>query len=1756
MGSLRAAVRAANSGSMALDSADGLPSPQNSPERPESMAGNLQPPPESDDEGFMVALIPSDDDAAYVSNYAALDPGELHTTLVFYGDAAQYEDTWSNELIAELLRPICRTFDPIEATLGGITRFSAPGETDPIVLSVDSKEVHDIRLRVLDRLQEEADIEEQTEHGFTAHMTLGYLPHKEPLNITRWNPRKITFDRLRVALGDTAVDIFLGTGHEAKALVRHVATAAGVRRYNQPLGTVIGADAQPILPLDVEGPDPKLNTPHDMSRAKGKPDIADLRREYLAMEHMWDQVIEDPYGEEGTDWKEAPEMRMYDRYQISVDGVEEDGLASAVAQGPWTGFVACKEIRRASYDMLGFKSTNQRHTRGDAHINGQSPTWGQGGPVHDADLHAFALLKGIQQADRKDMTMYRGVHISDPDEFIKQLREGDSFDMPLASFGNDRNATRRFGKDITFVLQRGARAVQGSQMELSMEDQARREEMGLGYEETDAYEYVTGGRFRVTGVRRNDDGWTVLIKQTGVFDPERGILTKAFIRNQFMMPKFSWMFDFPLGLPKKRPQEKSVRRVRSQAGVERFGLPIGSIIGGEKRMEGVPGFIDPDDPNPEADFDTRNSWCYRYAAEYVVSNPEASLLHGEVQISPRVPAINHAWAQLPNGDVFEPNTGHRMTGQEFNDFFNPTVEAEYDGERVREELVDNRTWGPWHEDEGLFGRASSLMRRFAFLPFSREGKAVKVRCSKCGKDYFIDSMEERDEHKKKCRQVKVRHVRTPNGSLHFGQPIGSVIRDDSRISFARRLSRVVAAGDLRKRDHIFMDGTGETLHEVLDVKPVGERVRVTTQSKKDGSPDEKHWNRNKKVRRAVLGIAAFATLAGVVGGFQAATHDDDTHQPPAAQQIEKPTTIEGVGDAPKNAAGFTRMWSQIDEDEWGAADVSLSVPLPDGRSVWLYGDTLSNNNGFVHSTAIVQSGDNLHVSNGGKQLLPDDDANNIYWIEAAEVVDDDQIVVTAAPTRIGTDGPWDFERSREDSRQALVTVDPLGDVAFQEWVGYTEAPEPFTDFTVIGPNHFTYEERAHPEFEMESGGVLYTVNQNWDDDMENHKNPDGSIRFDDWKPIFFEKGGEQKALPKQQKCKYCKGQATKRIIHSEGMAYIPVCNSHLDKGKTDAANCVPFGKPDPSNIDAVREIKDVYTGAPGLPARPPRGRREIIERGKRYHGLRGRARRVMNSTDRVSIKERALALDLKVRRVATPEGVEWYKQPLGTVIVRDAPMTNLTWLGEPYDGWTALAGPDGTEYYVGKDEENNWWVATEGDGWDNIVVDQGSSENAVVKQLNEIAGKKKPASKRTAAKKTAAKRGTAKTRATTAAKKTTGNKRNGLTLKQTLAQNGGDQPAEDKEGKEIVVGLDPTHPKTKKTLKIKAGTRTARDNPDDYRFTPGGKPSRTRALEDAAFLSSGGTQVALDKARADGRSPIRPAHDNEHLWFPKDPNSPVAYSAVPALPKIDPKTGRQARDKNGKPLFDGYMTNAKGELKRIPVYKQEYLAANKEANHAKALVVAEHMWELDAALKKDAQNDDNAAAVALMRVLGIRVNSQSEEAQAKTKTGKSLTKRATLIAQGKDPDEPIYGASSLQARHVKIRGGKAYIEFNGKESVLNSHVTDDPTIVKALQKRVRGKKPNDRLFPGVSDKSTQKYIRQHLPGATNKDLRTYVATTIAVREMEKRKPPKTPDEFEWAQAEIAATVALTLNNKGSESLGSYIAGPVWDKWKSNAGVVE
>lgn len=272
-------------------------------------------------------------------------------------------------------------------------------------------------------------------------------------------------------------------------------------------------------------------------------------------------------------------------------------------------------------------------------------------------------------------------------------------------------------------------------------------------------------------------------------------------------------------------------------------------------------------------------------------------------------------------------------------------------------------------------------------------------------------------------------------------------------------------------------------------------------------------------RRGVAAtLASLAVLVGALGGCDFAGHHNFGSHPDApsiSRVAESPSVRKDLKPipAPDTAKGYQKMWNKLDQKEWGSADVSLSVPLGDGRVVWLYGDTTSENNGFVHSTAITQTGGRLHVSSGGAQLIPNDDAmgdrDSIYWIQDGTPVGKNQIHVIAAPMSVGKGGVWDFKRRSMLDRMGLLKVDENGDVHFVKWLRWVTAPRMFADLKKVD-NKLTYENRAHPEAKLKSHKVLMTVNQN---NADGHfvYNADGTINFKTNRPIFYEGDGEHRA---------------------------------------------------------------------------------------------------------------------------------------------------------------------------------------------------------------------------------------------------------------------------------------------------------------------------------------------------------------------------------------------------------------------------------------------------------------------------------------------------------------------------------------------------------------------------------------------------------------------------------------------------------------------
>jgi hypothetical protein len=141
--------------------------------------------------------------------------------------------------------------------------------------------------------------------------------------------------------------------------------------------------------------------------------------------------------------------------------------------------------------------------------------------------------------------------------------------------------------------------------------------------------------------------------------------------------------------------------------------------------------------------------------------------------------------------------------------------------------------------------------------------------------------------------------------------------------------------------------------------------------------------------------------------------------------------------APDTPAAFAAALGALPSAQWGAADLSVSVPMPDGRIVWLYGDTLTGPDpahlsGLVHSSAVVQDAGCFHVSARGAQLLPNDNPARISWPSGAVALDNTHLLVATGQQKLT--GACGLCFRQVGLRGAIVTLAPNGDLRFSHWL--------------------------------------------------------------------------------------------------------------------------------------------------------------------------------------------------------------------------------------------------------------------------------------------------------------------------------------------------------------------------------------------------------------------------------------------------------------------------------------------------------------------------------------------------------------------------------------------------------------------------------------------------------------------------------------------------------------------------------------------------
>lgn len=158
--------------------------------------------------GAMIALLLPPTDATRLAVKNGEKPEDLHMTLAFLGDAAQYSEAQRAKIV-ESLREVTDLSAPPVIKLVGLARFEASDSSegkDVLHAAVDASSVALLHEQVIDAL-DAIGVEPQSDHGFVPHVTLKYVEPGERVAAPSSPDGAITIPELTVKFGDDVVSL-------------------------------------------------------------------------------------------------------------------------------------------------------------------------------------------------------------------------------------------------------------------------------------------------------------------------------------------------------------------------------------------------------------------------------------------------------------------------------------------------------------------------------------------------------------------------------------------------------------------------------------------------------------------------------------------------------------------------------------------------------------------------------------------------------------------------------------------------------------------------------------------------------------------------------------------------------------------------------------------------------------------------------------------------------------------------------------------------------------------------------------------------------------------------------------------------------------------------------------------------------------------------------------------------------------------------------------------------------------------------------------------------------------------------------------------------------------------------------------------------------------------------------------------------------------------------------------------------------------
>lgn len=249
------------------------------------------------------------------------------------------------------------------------------------------------------------------------------------------------------------------------------------------------------------------------------------------------------------------------------------------------------------------------------------------------------------------------------------------------------------------------------------------------------------------------------------------------------------------------------------------------------------------------------------------------------------------------------------------------------------------------------------------------------------------------------------------------------------------------------------------------------------------------------------------------------------------------------------------------------------------------------------------------------------------------------------------------------------------------------------------------------------------------------------------------------------------------------------------------------------------------------------------------------------------------------------------------------------------------------------------------------------------------------------------------------------------------------------------------------------------------------------------------------------------------------------------LPKNIPpawKNVKVALDPKADLLVKG--RDAKGRVQSV--YSQTHATRQAAKKFARTNELRSKTKSIQRELNKDLRSKDtntkeNAAALLVIQHTGIRPG------------GRGNTKA----------EKQAYGATTLEGRHVRIRGSKMYLEFVGKKGVNLKIPVTDSKLKSMLKERKEASGPRGKLFE-TNDAKLRIYTKKKDGGSFKpKDFRTAKGTSLAAETMKSLPKPKNQTEYKKRVREVAKVVSQQLGNTPTVALQSYIDPTVFSKWR-------